>query len=186
MLQRVDWSLIALVSLSLFLLIGVIYFWWMGEASSPLPPEVKEEESSLSVLQMEGAEISRVGEKGQEWVLNALSLEQKGDRVFLNDVSGTFFQGGAPLYQVKAQKGQLILSGGDVELDKVKLVNEEKKETLQGELLVWRGNEENFELQKARFSGEGIEANCQLIVYNLSEKKLWLKDDVELRVQVGK
>ncbi|MDI3543676.1 MAG: hypothetical protein PWP57_1281, partial [Candidatus Atribacteria bacterium] len=136
MFQRVDWSLIGLAFLSLFLLIGAIYFWWMGEVPSLPPSEIKEEESPLSVLQMEGAEISRVGEKGKEWILNAHSLEQKGDRVFLNDVAGTFFQGGVPLYQVKAQKGQLILSEGDVELDKVKLINEEKKETLQGELLV--------------------------------------------------
>jgi len=186
MSHRVDWSLGTLIFFSLFLLGGVIYFWWMGEIPPAPPQEMVEEGSSFSQIQMEKAEISRVGEKGKEWALNAHSVEQKGNSIFLIDVSGIFFQEGNPLYQVKAQKGQLFLPEGDVELHRVKLINEEKKETLQGELLWWRGDEEKFELQKARFVGQGIEANCQLVVYNLSKKKLWLENDVELRIKVEK
>lgn len=183
---KTDWSLGTLIFFSLFLLGGVIYFWWMRELPPAPPQEIVEEESSFSHIQMEKAEISRVGEAGKEWALRAHSIEQKGNSVFLIDVSGIFFQEGNPLYQVKAQKGQLFLPEGDMELQRVELINEERKETLQGELLWWQGNEEEFELQKAQFAGQGIEANCQLIVYNLSQKKLWLENDVELKIKVGK
>ena len=183
MLHRVDWSLATLVFVSLFFLAGVVYVWWTGELPF-FPQEVLERESSFSQIQMEKAEISRVGEKGKEWVLNAHSVEQKGDDVFLIDVSGVFFQEGIPLYQVKAQKGQIFLSEGDVELQKVKLINEEKKETLQGELLLWRGKEEKFELSEAQFAGQGIEASCQQIIYNISKKKLLFENNVELKIKV--
>jgi len=156
----------------------------MGKIPSSLPPQVKEEENSFSQVQMEGAEISRVGEKGQEWVLSASFLEQKGNSIFLTDVSGVFFQEGVPLYQVKAQKGQIKLPVGDAELEKVELINEDKKEALRGELLSWRGNEEKFELNKAQFESQGIEAHCQLMVYDLSHKKLKLENGVEFKVKV--
>lgn len=184
MSHRIDWGFATLIFFSLVLLIGVIYFWWGGEAPPSPPPEIIEEEY-FSQIQMEKAEISRLGEKGKEWVLNARSIDQKGDSVFLIDVSGTFFQEGAPLYQVKAQKGQVFLPEGDVELEEVKLINEERKESLQGELLLWRGKEEKFELRKAQFAGQGIEANCQLVVYNIPEEKLWLENNVELKIKVG-
>lgn len=184
MLRRVDWGLTTLVFVSLFFLAGVVYVWWTGELPF-LPQELPEEENSFSQIQMEKAEISRVGEKGKEWLLNAHSVEQKGDNIFLIDVSGTFFQEGIPLYQVKAQKGQIFLSEGDVELQKVELINEERKETLQGELLLWRGKEEKFELSEAQFAGQGMEASCQQIIYNISKKKLLLENNVELKIKVG-
>ncbi len=78
----------------------------------------------------------------------------EGDSVFLIDVSGTFFQEGAPLYQVKAQKGKYFYRKGMWNWKEWKLINEERKESLQGELLLWRGKEEKFELRKAQFAGQ--------------------------------
>ncbi len=75
---------------------------------------------------------------------------------------------------MKAQKkGKYFYRKGMWNWKEVKLINEERKESLQGELLLWRGKEEKFELKKAQFAGQGIEANCQLVVYNIRRNYGW-------------
>ena len=111
MSHRVDWSLGTLIFFSLFLLGGVIYFWWMREIPPAPPQEMVEEGSSFSQIQMEKAEISRVGEKGKEWALNAHSVEQKGNSIFLIDISG-IFSGGEPSLSGESSKRATVLAGG--------------------------------------------------------------------------
>ncbi len=183
MFRRVDVSGLLLFFTSLGVLSLVVVYFFILPREFFFPNEIKVERIP-SVL-LEGAEVSRVAEKGKEWALRAERIEKKGEEVWLFSVSGTFFDDGAPLYEVSAQRGKIILEESSVWLSQVRLVHVVSRENILGEELFWSGDKREFVIQKASFVGKEVEAEGKELVYNVAQRKAYLRGDVVLRLRMG-
>ncbi|MGQ9622429.1 MAG: LPS export ABC transporter periplasmic protein LptC [Candidatus Caldatribacteriaceae bacterium] len=183
MLRQVNVSglLLFLVSLGILSLV-VMYFFILPREF--FFTEVIRAERIPSIL-LEGAEVSRVAEKGKEWALKAERIEKKDGEIWLFSVSGTFFDDGTPLYEVSAQKGKILLEESSVWLSQVRLVHTISRENILGEDLFWLGDKKEFVMQKVSFVGREMEAEGKELIYNVAQRKAYFRGDVVLRLRMG-
>jgi lipopolysaccharide export system protein LptC len=183
MLRQVDVSGLLLFLISLGILSLVVMYFFVLPQEFFFPEEMRAEKVP-SVL-LEGAEVSRVAEKGKEWTLRAERIEKKDGEIWLFSVSGTFFADGAPLYEVSARRGRIVLEESSVWLSQVRLVHMISRENILGEDLFWLGDKKEFVMQKVFFVGREMEAEGKELVYNVAQRKAYFKGDVVLRLRMG-
>jgi hypothetical protein len=146
------------------------------------PPAEKERTTIL----LEEAEVTRIGTRGKEWTLRAPHIEKQGDTVVLSSIAGTLFSEGMPLYEVRALRGCVLLGTQSVFLEGVELRHVTTGEQFLGRELRWQGEQKAFTVEGVRFIGQGARAECDELVYNVAEKKAYLRGNVVVRLEMGK
>ncbi|WP_427366171.1 LPS export ABC transporter periplasmic protein LptC [Candidatus Caldatribacterium saccharofermentans] len=174
--------LLFLGSLALLgLLVG--YFFVIPHPVTLQEPPVEEKRTTIF---LEEAEVTKVGARGREWTLRAPHIEKQGDTVVLSSIVGTFFREGTPLYEVRALRGRVLLGTQSVFLEGVELRHVTTGEQFFGQALSWQGEREEFTVAGVRFVGRGVRAECNELVYNVAEKKAYLRGNVVVRLEMGK
>lgn len=160
----------------------VLYFFLFPR---PVSFEESEEDKAEKVtILLEGAEVAKVTERGKEWVLRAPRIEKQEGTVMLSSISGVFFSGGNPLYEVRAGSGEVLLETSTVTLEDVELHHVETGEFLSGKRLTWKGTEHTFALEGVRFRGKQFAARCDILIYNVARKRATFQGDVVVELEM--
>ncbi|WP_438316352.1 hypothetical protein ACP6EK_00455 [Candidatus Caldatribacterium sp. SIUC1] len=174
-----------LLFLGSLVLLGLLVGYFFVIPHSVTLQEPPAEEKQTTIL-LEEAEVTKVSARGREWALRAPHIEKQGDTVVLSSIVGTLFSGGMPLYEVRAQTGRVLLGTQSVFLEGVELCRVTTGERFFGRELSWQGEREEFSVVEARFVGQGVRAECGELVYNVAEKKAYLRGNVVVRLEMGK
>lgn len=184
MIQRYDFTGLLIFFASLTLLgFLVVRFFVVTRAVTFLEASPVTEKRTTVLL--EGAEVAKISELGKEWVLHAPRVEKRDDKVSLSLISGTFFSNGLPLYEVKARAGQVLLGTSSVWLENVELCHAQTGERFTGKGLSWQGEKNEFVVEQVSFTGRGVEAECDELVYNVAQRKAHFRGDVTVRLGMG-
>lgn len=180
-------NLVFLFALSLFLLaFSIIRLWVLeGHLFPPLPFSPGASPPQFMV-KLEEAKVSKIGEKGKEWEVWATTIEQKNDQIVLTRVGGVIFQDKAPLYRLSAEKGLVLLSGGDATLWEVELKEENGNKVIRGEELSFVNQRGELILYRVDMSDSNMRARCGKLVYNVAQRKMTWEDNVEIRIGLSK
>lgn len=186
----VDWksSLCWVGSLILFLVI--VTFFWIVPPSSPPPEEADGGEEggttplpATSEIVLEKASVTRMELEGKKWELKADTIQQEGEKIVLSGIEGLFFSlEEEPIYQVEAGSGWIDLKEGGLRLENLEL-SSFQGESLSGESLTWEGEADRFLVNQAEFNNGKIKLSCKRLIYDLSAKKLFFEEDVEVSLQ---
>lgn len=171
--------------LSLVFLGFLIWYFFVLPRPVPFEEVPKEAIREVSIL-LEGAEVAKITEHGKEWTLRAPRIEKRDDTVVLFSVSGTFLRGGAPLYEVRARAGRVSLETSTVTLEGVELRHTGTGERLSGRQLTWQGQEAKFLMEEVAFFGQKFAARCDTLVYNVAERKAYLRGNVVVEWEMQK
>lgn len=176
-------GLVFLFVLSLLLLgFLVAYLWVSDRGPFVFSPYSATEPTFQFSVQLEEANVSKIGEQGKEWEFHATSIEQKDHSIYLEDVSGVVFRDGAPLYRLEAGKGTVSLSDGTATLWKVELKEQNSGTVLRGEKLSFLDQEKKLVLYQVSMERSGMKARCGKMVYNVVQRKMVWEEDVEIRI----
>ncbi|MCX6088917.1 MAG: LPS export ABC transporter periplasmic protein LptC [Candidatus Atribacteria bacterium] len=189
MRSRIDWGTFPWFLFSILVLVALLVYFWIVQPSHLVlffPPQ----EVSIPInkdridIQIEKAEISRVSETGKEWDFRTRDL-QKGEKdFFLNGVDGIFYHDNSPLYRVEAQKGQVQVETTDALLSDVTMLAVKGDGQLTGDTLRWMGNENSLRMEKVHLKKKDLEISCGYIVYNLKDRRMFLEENVIIKIKV--
>ncbi|MEN3202546.1 MAG: hypothetical protein ABDK87_02300 [Atribacterota bacterium] len=172
-------------AVSLALLGFLVWYFFVFPRPVPLEEVPQKMPQKVGVL-LVGAEVMKVTEQGKEWVLKAPRIEKQGDTVTLFSVAGSFLRNGIPFYEVQAEAGIVFLETSTVILENVVLYSVKVGERLSGKRLTWQGKDQEFLMEGVSFSGREFSARCDVLVYNVAERRAHFRGDVVVKLEMGK